>query len=124
MASIIDPSTGPIVKSDRAGRTRYTVQYKREVLDAFESSSLSAPVFARQCGIKYPTFAAWIAGRRQGSPPGAPAPSSGQPVFLLAEIGDTSSGEVLEVVLPGGAVARATGTAQLKLLAELLRHLA
>ena len=115
-------STGSIVKSGRAGRTRYTAQYKREVLDAFEFSSLSAPAFARQCGIKYPTFAAWIAGRNRGSSPGSLA--SSQPAFLLAEIGDGSPCEVLEVRLPGGAVARATGPVQLKLLADLLRHLA
>jgi hypothetical protein len=122
METLTDPSAGAIIKSDRAGRTRYSRQYKSEVLDAFESSSLSAPVFARQCGIKYPTFAAWIAGRNRGSSPGSPA--SGQPAFLLAEIGDGSPCEVLEVRLPGGAVARATGPVQLKLLAELLRHLA
>jgi len=125
METLTDPSTGTIIKSDRAGRTRYTAQYKQEVLDAFESSSLSAPVFARQCGIKYPTFAAWIARRRSVSPPGSADKPSGQPVFLLAEIGDAPSGsEALEVRLPGGAVARAAGPAQLKLLAELLRHLA
>ncbi len=53
-----DSSAGTIIKSDRTGRTRYTAQYKRKVLDAFESSSLSAPAFAMQCGVKYPTFAA------------------------------------------------------------------
>ena len=53
MSSITNRATGPIIKSDRTGRTRYTAQYKREVLAAFESSSLSAPVFAKQCGIKY-----------------------------------------------------------------------
>ena len=57
METNIDQSSGVIVKSDQTGRTRYTPQYKREVLAAFESSSLSAPVFARQCGIKYPTLA-------------------------------------------------------------------
>ena len=67
METPTDPSAGTIIKSDRAGRTRYTAQYKRDVLDAFESSSLSAPAFAMQCGVKYPTFAAWIAGRRRGS---------------------------------------------------------
>ena len=46
MSSITNRATGPIIKSDRTGRTRYTAQYKREVLAAFESSSLSAPVFA------------------------------------------------------------------------------
>lgn len=124
METPTDPATGTIIKSDRTGRTRYTAQYKREVLDAFESSSLSAPAFAMQCGVKYPTFAAWIAGRRRGSLPGPAKQRSDAPAFLLAEIGETSSGEALEVRLPGGAVARAAGSAQLRLLAELLRHLA
>ena len=124
METPTDPATGTIIKSDRTGRTRYTAQYKREVLDAFESSSLSAPAFAMQCGVKYPTFAAWIAGRRRASLPGPPKQQSDAPVFLLAEIGDASSGETLEVRLPGGAVARAADPVQLKLLAELLRHLA
>ena len=52
MSSITDPSTGSIVKSDRIGRTRCTRHYKQQVLAAFESSSLSAPSFAAQCGIK------------------------------------------------------------------------
>lgn len=124
METPTDSSTGTIIKSDRTGRTRYTAQYKREVLDAFESSSLSAPAFAMQCGVKYPTFAAWIAGRRRSSPSGPVHRLSTPPAFLLAEIGDSQSGETLEVRLPGGAVARAAGPGQLKLLAELLRHLA
>ena len=124
METPTDSSTGTIIKSDRTGRTRYTAQYKREVLDAFESSSLSAPAFAMRCGVKYPTFAAWIAGRRRGSLPGPAKQRSDAPAFLLAEIGETVFGEVLEIRLPGGAVARAAGSAQLRLLAELLRHLA
>ena len=60
METNIDPATGVIVKSDQTGRIRYTPEYKRKVLAAFESSSLSATVFAKQCGIKYPTLAAWI----------------------------------------------------------------
>jgi hypothetical protein len=44
-------SGGGIVKPGLTGRTRYTPQYKLVVLAAFESSSLSSPVFARQCGI-------------------------------------------------------------------------
>jgi hypothetical protein len=82
METQTDSSTGAIIKSDRTGRNRYTAQYKREVLDAFESSSLSAPAFAMQCGVKYPTFAAWIAGRRRGSLPGPARQRSDAPAFL------------------------------------------
>ena len=120
MSSITDQVTGTIIKSDRSGRTRYTPQYKQEVLAAFKTSSLSAPSFAAQCGIKYPTFAAWIAARKR--------PSSNRPVgqaaFLIAEVAPASDGTVLEVRLPSGAHASVTGSDQIRMLAELLRHLA
>jgi len=120
MSTTTDPPVGTIVKSDRSGRTRYTAQYKQQVLDAFESSSLSAPAFAKQCGIKYPTFAAWISSRK--------CPhrefSTGRPTFLIAEVSTVSDGAALEIHLPGGAVARASDAGQVRLLAELLRHLA
>ncbi len=117
-------SAGAVIKSDRTGRTRYTAEYKRQVLDAFATSCLSAPAFAQQCGVKYPTFAAWIAGRKRGVPaePGAPHPR--RPAFLLAESDNGSGSDALEVRLPGGAVARATDAAHIRLLAELLRRLA
>ena len=121
MSSIIKQAAGPIIKSDRVGRTRYTTQYKQEALDAFEASSLSAPAFAQQCGIKYPTFAAWLAGRNRGA--GQTPPSQNSPAFILAEFA-TAEGEALEVHLPGGALARVAGAAQIRQLAELLRHLA
>jgi hypothetical protein len=120
MSSITDQASGTIIKSDSTGRTRYTRQYKQEVLAAFESSSLSAPDFARQCGIKYPTSAAWVAGCKHQTH----APTANQPAFLIAEMADASDGSALEVRLPGGAVARAAGSGQIRLLAELIGHLA
>ena len=78
-----DPSTGIIVKSDRSGRVRYSGEFKREVLAAYESSSLSGPDFARQCGVKYPTLAAWVAARRRGAQSSA---GKGGPTFLVAEV--------------------------------------
>jgi transposase-like protein len=120
MSSIINQATGIIVKSDHSGRNRYTTQYKQEVVAAFESSSLSAPVFARQCGIKYPTFAAWIAARkREESKPASKNP----PAFLIAEVAVETGGNALEVRLPGGSVARASDADQIRLLAALLRQL-
>ena len=119
MATITEHTPGAIVKSDRAGRTRYTRQYKHEVLEAYESSSLSAPAFARQCGIKYPTFAAWIAQRKHGE---AKTDHEGS-AFLFAEVSTGTGGPALEVRLPGGAVARASDADQIRLLATLLRQL-
>ena len=120
MTAIIDQITGSIIKSDRIGRAHYTKQYKQEVLDAFESSSLSAPAFARHCGIKYPTFAAWVAGRKRAAHPEPAA----NPAFLIAEVVAATEAPGLEALLPGGAVLRAADSFQVKLLAELLTHLA
>ena len=120
MSTATVQTTGIIVKSDRTGRTRYNGQYKQEVLAAFDSSSLSAPAFARQCGIKYPTFAAWIAARKRGER----QPARQGPAFVIAEVSAACDGAALEVRLPGGAVARAADAVQVRLLAELLRHLA
>jgi transposase-like protein len=121
METNIDQAAGVIVKSDQTGRTRYTPEYKREVLAAFESSSLSAPVFARQCGIKYPTLAAWIGALKRGDQTVARGTT---PAFLVAELASAANGPALEVQLPGGSVARASDADQIRLLATLLRHLA
>ncbi len=113
-----------IIKSDCAGRTRYTRQYKQEVLAAFETSSLSAPQFAAQCGLKYPTFASWLAAaKRQNRDTDSPG---NRPTFLLAEFAtpaEAQHGGSLEVLLPGGAVARIASRDQLPLVVELLRQL-
>ncbi|MGL4400149.1 MAG: IS66 family insertion sequence element accessory protein TnpA [Luteolibacter sp.] len=121
METNIDQAAGVIVKSDQTGRTRYTPQYKLQVLDAFESSSLSAPAFARQCGIKYPTFAAWIGARKHND---QVTPRGSTPAFLVAEVASSANGPALEVQLPCGAVVRASDAEQIRLLAALLRHLA
>lgn len=120
MTSVTEPTTGTIVKSDRIGRTRYAAQYKQDVLAAYESSSLSGPDFAKQCGIKYPTFAAWIGARKRSGR----QPARNAPAFLVAEVSETSGDAALEIHLPGGAIARASSSDQVRLLAELLRHLA
>ena len=121
MKTNIDQCAGTIVKSDQTGRTRYTPEYKRKVLAAFESSSLSAPVFARQCGIKYPTLAAWIGALKRGDQIVA---RENTPAFLVAEVASSASGPALEVRLPGGAIVRASDADQIRLLATLLRQLA
>lgn len=115
-----DPSTGIIIKSDRSGRVRYTDEFKREVLAAYESSSLSGPDFARQCGVKYPTLAAWVSARRRGRQTAAAMTG---PTFLVAEMASSSGPSALEIRLPGGAVARVSDAAQVRLLAALLQQL-
>lgn len=123
METITTPPAGVIVKSDSTGRTRYTSQYQAEVLAAYQRSSLSAPVFAKQCGIKYPTFAAWIAARKAAD---QTTSRTATPAFLVAEVATSAEcqGGALEVHLPGGAIVRAADAEQIRLLAILLRQLA
>ena len=88
MSTDTDQTAGAIIKSDHCGRVRYTSQYKQEVVAAFESSSLSAPDFARQCGIKYSTLAAWVASRGCGK---AKPSRKNTPAFLLAEVSEQTA---------------------------------
>ena len=111
-----------IIKSDRIGRTRYSAQYKTEVLAAYQRSGMSGPAFAKQCGIKYPTFAAWVAKGRQRDEPGVGKIADQR--FLLAEFAGSTSDTGLKVELPGGAVVHVSTPAQVQLLGELLKALA
>ena len=54
-----EATTTEIIKADARGRMRYTAEFRQEVLEAFEMSGMSAAGFARQCGVKYQTFAGW-----------------------------------------------------------------
>ena len=123
MASTSDTSTEStsIIKSDRAGRTRYSAEYRAEVVAAFEGCGLSGPAFARQCGIKYPTFAAWVAKSRKAGMAGD-EDDVGQR-FLLAEIAGPDTGAALRVELPGGALAHVSTTSHAALLGEMLKAL-
>lgn len=121
MTSTQEEVSTSIIKADRTGRSHYSQQYKDDVLNAFEQSSLSGAGFAEQCGIKYPTFASWVAKRKRASQTKS---DDSTPAFLIAEVADTSGSVPLEVYLPGGATVRASNSQEIRLLAELLRHLA
>ena len=121
-----DASATAIVKADTRGRTRYSEDYRQEVLDAFEQSGLSGMEFARQCGVKYSTFASWIKKRRESRDnPGGndlPRPAGTDP-FIIADIREDGTAGGLSVTFPGGVVARATNRDQVELLAVLMRTL-
>ena len=122
MASTKDDPPTSIIKSDRTGRMRYTQQYKDEVLAAYEASGMSGPAFAEHCGVKYPTFAGWVAKRRSGN--GEAAPAAGAQKFVLAEFGGPVGAAGIGVELPGGARARLSGADEIPLLVALIRALA
>lgn len=126
MTSTNDVSTTAIVKADTRGRTRYSEDYRQEVLDAFEQSGLSGMEFARQCGVKYSTFASWIKKRRESREDRGggylPRPATTDP-FIIADIRENGSAGGLSVTFPGGVVARASTRDQVELLAVLMRTL-
>jgi hypothetical protein len=103
MSTSTDQAPDAIIKSDRCGRAPYTSQYKQEVLSTFESSSPSAPDFARQCGIKYSILAAWVVTRGCGK---AKPLGKNPPTFLVAGVSEQTSTCALEVKLLGGAPAQ------------------
>ena len=122
MTTMPEEHTTSIIKTDRLGRTHYSADYKTQVLQAFESSSLSGPAFAKQCGIKYSTFAAWVGKqKREASADDRTSPIT---AFMVAEVPTNSTSGTLKVTLPGGAIAEITEEADIDLLAALLKTLA
>ena len=114
--------TTSIIETDRLGRTHYSADYKAQVLHAFESSSLSGPAFAKQCGVKYSTFAAWVGKQKRE----ASADDRINPIttFMVAEVPANPISGTLKVTLPGGAITDITAQADIDLLAALLKALA
>lgn len=123
MAPTQETSTS-IIKSDRAGRTRYSQAYKDEVVAAYQQSNMSAAAFAQHCGVKYPTFASWAAkARRPSVGTGSKTKEVSSQRFILAEIGGSHADVPLKVELPGGVIAHVSSSDQLGLLADLLKAL-
>jgi transposase-like protein len=111
---------GQILKVDEAGR-RWTPRELREaVLDEFERSGMAGTQFARQVGVKYPTFASWVQQRRKTRE------GRKQLAWMEAtvEAPQAPASTALRVVLPGGARMEIADEAQARLAAELLRVLA
>jgi len=125
-------SDGEIFKTDTLARVRTPSQRKQELLDEFERSGLSGSKFAALVGIKYSTFAAWVAKRKRGSSAeAAPAKAveSAAKVRWLEAVIDRAqeaagkSPSVLTVHFAGGARAEVANPQQAELAAAVLRSL-
>jgi hypothetical protein len=102
------------------------------LLDEFEKSALSGAKFARLAGIKYPTFANWVARRRRQRAAGSQAESAPrggvQPLRLFEAVVEgehcgtsrVAGVEGLVVELPGGSRALVGSPVQLQMVAELV----
>lgn len=125
-------TSGQILKTDSLARVRTPPERKRELLDEFERSGLSGWKFASLVGIKYQTFAAWVAKRkregRADTPAQAEAASVAKVRWLEAVMdqgqepnGKSSAG--LTVHFAGGARTEIANPQQAELAAALLRAL-
>ncbi len=105
-------------RRDRRGRVSWPRQRKEELLAEYERSGLSQAAFARQAGVRYPTFAHWVQERRRGSSAGATGVA---PRFV--EIGVPAApppSSELSVTLPGGLIARGADAGALAALVRAL----
>ena len=118
-----------VLKTDGRGRVRTPPAQREALLDEFERSGLSGMRFAALHGVKYPSFANWVQGRRRRRlaepPPGAGGPVAVQ--WLEAEVRTVDGRELPSGVmlhLPGGMRVEVTHPQQIRLAAELVHALA
>jgi transposase-like protein len=122
MATTQETTSTALVKSDRAGRTRYTKTYKSEVVAAYEQSGMTAAAFAQHCGIKYPTFASWLPKSKRSSQSNDQSHELAQP-FVIAEFASPPAADSIKLELPSGVIVHISSSSQLGLLADLLKTL-
>lgn len=105
------------VNADSQGRLRVSKEQRGVILEKFFRSGLSAPRFAQQAGLKYSTFAGWLARHRR-----ATSVERKSPVRLLEAV-VASPACVLQVHLPGGARLEIREAGQVALAAALVQAL-
>lgn len=125
-------SADSILKADSLARVRTPPERKRELMEEFERSGLSGAKFAALAGVKYSTFAGWMA-RRKGAQSSeaisAPALDAQAKVRWLEAVveqarkGARSGHAVLTIQFGSAARAEIADADQAELAAALLRAL-
>ena len=108
-----------IIRAGSDGRLRDSPAQKQSLLEAFDRSGTSAMAFARQHGVQYQTFIAWLRKRREE----VPALDRSGPAFAEVLVSHSASAEALRIVLPCGAALEIASRAALPLPLELLAAL-
>jgi hypothetical protein len=122
-SSAPDPSA-TVIRAGSDGRLRFDPAHREALLDAFERGGTSAMAFARDHGVKYPTFIAWLNKRRARREETAGAVD--RPAFaevLLESSARLSTSAPLRVLLPCGSIVEIGHRAALPLAVELLASL-
>jgi transposase-like protein len=109
------------VTLDSKGRVRASMEQRQIIIAEYERSGVSAAQFARRAGLKYSTFAGWLARYRRSK-----AQSGSRAVRLLEAVVEGSSGDkkALVLELPGGARMEIKDAQEAALAGALLRTLA
>ncbi|HET7101760.1 MAG TPA: IS66 family insertion sequence element accessory protein TnpB [Terriglobia bacterium] len=117
-----------LIKTDVRGRMQRTPEQRERILGEYERSGLSGPKFAALCGVKYQTFATWLARRkrqRDAHPKRRAQRKAATRVrWLEASVqpaADPTHGLLLE--LPGGVRAHLSNEGHVALAAALVRVL-
>ena len=125
----MEKAVGPVLKADALGRVKTPPDRREQLLEEFERSGLSGSKFAQVVGIKYQTFAAWVARRRkQRGGPSSPTRAVDPVRWLEAVVTDaqgsaSKAGVTVKVQLPGGARMELSDPNQVTLAAALLHAL-
>lgn len=125
---------GGILKTDKRGRVRSTLDQRLAVLEQMERSGLSGPQFARVAGIPYQTLATWRQRHKkagQSQPPAVrltPAEAGAGPcrsirLVEVAAAAEPATSARLRIDLPGGASTVVADRAQAALAAALIQAL-
>jgi hypothetical protein len=123
MTDMLKPE-GAVLKLDEVGRVRTPAARRESLLEEFERSGLSGPKFATLAGIKYQTFAAWVAKRRrQGVSATAAAKPADPARWLEAVVEPTQTPAALVLQLPCGIRVEVADEKQAALAVVLVRAL-
>jgi hypothetical protein len=121
-----------LLRQDVKGRVQTPAARREELLDEFDRGGPSGAKFSALVGVKYSTFASWVAKRkraRAGKPGAKNAARVGALRLVEAvmpagcEISATPHAEVLSVHLTGGMRLEITHESQARLAAALLKAL-
>ena len=113
-----------MIRAGSDGRLRFDPVQREALLDAFDRSGTSAMAFARDHGVKYPTFIARLNKRKARREDQDTSPD--RPAFAEVVLGGTlfqSPAVPLRVVLPCGAAIEMSHRTALPLAVELLASL-
>ena len=122
MTSVL--SSEMVLRVDQLGRARTPRERRKLLLEEFDRSGMSGAAFARQFGINYHTFAAWIHKRRLGKAGFKPqAISLVEAVIEPSRESSAVLGSSVRVQLPGGASVEVADKGQAELVAILIQNL-